>query len=243
MEASWNVFERVRDGGRCLVVAVDVDPEERRKRPVAVVLDLPYEPRPDGLPLPGELDKTNRLEDAVENLLSPLGGLSVGHVTGQGRVRAVFYMPSRDLPPLAVKAGLFKKVVLTPDLRDDPEWSVYETVLAPNPTERQISRDRVLLQTLARHGDLHERPRPVDFTLFFPTAAGRDLLMPIAVGEGWRLAEEGTWETDTGEYGVQLTKDTPVLPDVIAAECVRLQELAEPHGGEFDGWACPVVNA
>lgn len=56
------------------------------------------------------------------------------------------------------------------------------------------------------------------------------------------LSEQATWEDDDGQFWCELNKTTPITPSVLLPDCIFLSEAAEKHGGEFDGWACPVTT-
>ena len=88
-----------------------------------------------------------------------------------------------------------------------------------------------LLMSMAAHGDLLWRERPVDFVVSFPTqeAAAK---FGIGLGDGLLV-----------ESQVQITRPMALVhADLIAAEA-ELGVLAAPSGGTVDGWSCFQVSA
>lgn len=59
---------------------------------------------------------------------------------------------------------------------------------------------------------------------------------------GWN----GKWETHPNvlrPFVLEVRREDPVTLQEIHAVVMQVAELAEQHGGDYDGWGCSVVNA
>ena len=242
MELLYTIFAREEGRTVKVIQAAEVEYSERLKRPHAVTAFLPYEAQDNGLPAKGELQRLGKLEDQIEEALRPLGAIRAGHVNGNGAMRIVFYSRTAGPASVTVKAGLLKKETIALESRLDPEWSLFELDLEPTAIERHRSRFHTLHQTLAKHGDMFEKTRPVDFAARFPTEAARNFFMSEVRVRGFEPSAKPTWEPAPDDFWCELVKQTPIEPNIIAPESVYLEEVARKHGGDFDGWACTVTN-
>jgi hypothetical protein len=55
-------------------------------------------------------------------------------------------------------------------------------------------------------------------------------------------AQSQPGEPEPDDFWCELVKDTSVEPDTIGRLTGLAREIAQKNGGEFDGWACPVMK-
>ena len=182
-----------------------------------------------------------KIEDAIEKTLGPRA-LWVGHVTEADATVSAFYATSAIEGSVKVKTGLLKTETFPPESRPDPGWTWFGHHLAPTPLELVAHRNATLIETLEEHGDRSDVARPVDFAADFPTPEARTRFEEAVRTEGYAI--DGTSDDDADlPHRLLFSKTIPVAPPGIDEVCLRLTELAESFGGDFDGWACPVVTA
>ena len=88
-----------------------------------------------------------------------------------------------------------------------------------------------LLMSMAAHGDLLWRERPVDFVVTFPTqeAAAK---FGIGLADGLLVDAQ-----------VQITRPMMLVHAALTEAEAELGALAATHGGTVDGWSCYQVSA
>ncbi len=240
MERRYSLFNRIVDDLPVLIQCASIEPGERFSRPWAASVVLPYKQNDVGLPTDGELQRVGKIEEQLDQSLKATGAVHVGHLTGAGAMRVVFYSQSQGSPSVLVKTGLLKKENIALDWRHDPSWSLYEMQLQPTAFEAMLDRFRDLWFKLYQLGDNPELPRDVDFAAFFPSAERRTAFVAEAGSNGFSFRDQ-TPEHD-GQFWCEATKFIPIAPEAIVPECIFIDETARRHGGEFDGWACHVTT-
>jgi len=96
-------------------------------------------------------------------------------------------------------------------------------------------RDLAVLENLEEHGADLSEPRDVRVFLYFPSEEA-------AEAAGGELADAGydivAFEPDGEEepWAIRASMDLRVDRDNVAGFRSRFEDLAERHGGEFDGW-------
>ena len=245
----WIAIDRVRRGALTVQSVVIVDPREREGFDTLAVVRTPYEARHDGLPTSAGFDRAEEDENQVVPVLEKAGALFVGRTKAEG-VSSLYFYGSADMFPKEIavsKKSWFSKktTVHQVEARPDPMWLFYEEELKPTTVEYEIARSRPLHNALKQHGDRHETPRPVDFTFLFPNEKGRASFIAEMEERQVFLNGEGAWENFDGDgwpYWCSLVFDTPVDPPTIGQICADFRALARSHGGDLDGWACPVAE-
>jgi hypothetical protein len=245
----WIAVDRMRRGAVSVQVMVLIDANEREGLEMLAVVQTSYEARHDGLPTDTGFKRADEFEEKVVPILEESGALFVGRIKSEGLSSVYFYGPPKAFPSeiTTSKKSLFSKKteIHKVESRPDPLWTFYEEELKPMPVEYEIARSRPLHKALAKHGDRHSEPRPVDFKFLFPTTEGR-VEFPSEMAERQIfLNEEGTWENFDGEgwpYWCSLVFATAIDPPTIGQICAEFRAVARSNNGEFDGWACPVAN-
>jgi uncharacterized protein (TIGR01619 family) len=230
---------RQTDGLPTFIMVAEIQPAERAAFPHAIMFNMPYEAVRDRLPGSKELQRVSKLEEGLMKQLEGPNGVFAGHVIGFGRQLSVFYCRSAITSPMTVKTGLLSKETLTPTCKHDPEWTFFAEHLEATAQEVQMTRNLPLHQTLQENGDDFTKPRVVDFGVEFPDSNRRAAFLSEAVALGYTYDEAALADNDDF---VELHRTTSIEPKVIAQMGLELDELARKHGGEFDGWACPVTK-
>lgn len=132
-----------RLGGRLALVTVDLSlaghvPDPNRPKLVYVASPL-AEPDDDGLVGQDELEEIQEAEAAMTALLErAIGARWVGRIVTSGRFESYFYAPVAEGVSAAVSEALSEideDWQLDVGVQDDPAWSHYTDVLAPDDPE------------------------------------------------------------------------------------------------------------
>src|SRR5690606_21069762 len=91
----------------------------------------------------------------------------------------------------------------------DAEWSQYFDLLYPSASQRQQIANRRILEALERHGDIHEKPRPVRHWIYFPDEGGRSTFVAEVQQFGY-TAELSEHPDQERPFGVCLEHITAV---------------------------------
>lgn len=239
-ERLYGVFKRKEIPA--VIQSAEVSEEERLACPYVVTFALPYRAIPNGFPPDRELTRVARIEERIKRKLEPIGHVHVGHITGRGQMLVVFYCRSAIQGPVTVKSGLFSKITVIAECRRDDAWSFFEENMVMTDEEFHRARNAPLLRNLKKEGDIHTRPRTVDFFAVFPSEDARATFIAEISARGFSFTDEQVRTLDDGTAVIEFVKDTPIDEDTMAAICGELHELAFQAGGEFDGWATPMVK-
>lgn len=178
-------------------------------------------------------------EDALTASAADLGLVFVGRLRNGGNWQITFYGPEGHigaLNELAREAELGGRSFETGS-KPDPEWNYYREFLMPNAERRQWMQDRNLVDVLEEHGDVHSIPRRIDHWAYFRTPDARQAFVQDLIPEGFAL--EATSD-DAKAFGAQVFRTDTVELDRIHEVVMKLFKLADQHGGNYDGWECPV---
>lgn len=235
----------VEDAPASFLVRADLQQERPAFEAFYLVALQLLDPGEHGMGEASDAETLWQLEDELEPPIAQLGLVYVGRVRNLGEWRLCFYgEPGRQeaLTSLLESALQGARRDFRVSEREDSSWSVYEQFLLPDAERWQWIQDAQQLQALEEHGDRHERARPIDHTLYFPSDAQRDACATAAARLGFRpqlLEAQPDYEHP---YGLDLTREDPVELEHIHDVVMQLSELAEGHGGQYDGWGCEVVS-
>ncbi len=200
------------------------------------------QPRVDGLSSQEEFDTLVEIENALETGLCSSEVAYVGRNTSGGCRDFYFYVVSDD--DWATKV----RVVLAPfshyrhetGSRADPAWSAYLNFLLPGKVDRQRIENRRVCEALERLGDPLQVAREIDHWCWFPSPKAAEAFVADVTTDGFQLRDSVVHSTRALRFGAQVWRvDTPdygAIDDVT----LPLMATAERHGGDYDGWECPV---
>lgn len=200
------------------------------------------EPGDHGLGIEPDAEELRDLEDAITERAGVHGFRFVGRLRNHGDWQLTFYGPDGREPKLeelVVAALEGSDRGYRVGSKSDPGWSYYDEFLLPDAERWQWIMDRRVVQQLAEHGDHLQTARPVDHFVQFSSAKQRGEFVTAARERGF-VAEEV--ESEDGVYSVELVRMDPVTLDHIHGVVMELIELAEVHGGDYDGWGAPIAK-
>lgn len=207
-----------------------------------LTVEFPYVPNDAGMPSPPVLAAMQKQEGLIDQaLITACRAVFVGHEIGGGRFVAHFYAPRPAPSSVSIKVSLLKRAEFSVKSEEDPTWQAYFESIAPTSVERHQPRNQLLLQALAKHGDISWRPRTIDFLSVFPTLESAANFAQAVIDAGYGCDEP--FEREGAEWGVEFHRDLPTTDEVVETFTEALVALSEQFKGELDGWACPVVRA
>jgi regulator of RNase E activity RraB len=251
MPEDWDVFLRRIDGHPAMIfadlVAGEAGPDTARPFALRLAFAL-QQPGDDGL---GTEEESQTLYDLEDELFKALcvGNLQsryVGRITSCGLREAYYYTATETEPVTAARSVFERFASYPPDIHigSDPEWKLYQELLAPEPFERRTIENRRLIDTLHEHGDDPHIPRAVNHYAYFPTPERRAKFIAQVVNEGFDIEElEPTAKSHPERpYGVELVRPERVSLDWIDALTADLFFRADSCGGRYDGWGTTVCR-
>lgn len=247
MTDNWDFyFLRVDD--KPASIFVDLDAIEYA--PVAALPYMAYvalhmnAPRDDGLSSQAEFDTLATIEDALKEQLVGEGTDYVGRCTTNGCRDFFFYVaqPEGWATRVAACMAAFPQYKYEAHAREERDWTSYLEYLYPGPLDRQTISNRRVCDALEHNGDALTEPREIDHWAYFPDAAARDAYVAEAAGQGFKLRVLSQADDEDPRYGAQLWREDVPSPREIDGITIALLNIAEKHGGEYDGWECVVVR-
>jgi hypothetical protein len=200
------------------------------------------DPADHGMGGAAEAEELYPMDDHFVATARAAGFLHVGRLRNHGVWQLTFYgKPDRkeQFGGLVREHG-FGGRQLAFDSQPDRDWSYYDDFLYPSAERVQWMQDRELVSVLEGHGDRLVTPRRVDHWAYFASAAQRDAYVGAARTAGFDLEDASHSEETTQPFGAQLFRTDPVELEHIHSVVMTLVDLAEEHGGEYDGWETSV---
>jgi regulator of RNase E activity RraB len=106
----------------------------------------------------------------------------------------------------------------------------------PNAERMRWMTDRRVVEVLEDRGDIHSTPRRVDHWAYFPTAEARQSFVEAALQADFDLESID----DDERCCARVFRTDTVELEHIHAVVMILFELANQHGGDYDGWETSV---
>ncbi len=227
------LYPAVRDGksGLVMVLTELIGGIPRRSLPIAVRAFLTFPPDID-------TNEVHAIEESLANRIGAAGGCWVGHFLSAGELRAVGYLPT--VPDAATQAA-WRQRWTDVAFETDQDWSLFATLLAPDPDELAASGDLGVVAELMQLGDNPTKPRPIDHQVEFSDHRQAGPFLDMMRGEGFDVV--GLWH-EPGSVGYQLTRlDEIGHPPGGVLEIVRqLRIKVRRAGGEHIGWGSPLTK-
>jgi regulator of RNase E activity RraB len=201
------------------------------------------EPGDHGMGTGADVERLQRAEQAITNAAANAGFIYVGRLRTAGDWQMAFYAA-------AAKQDALEEIVARErgergyriGSKEDAAWEYYDDFLMPDAERWQWIMDRRVVEQLAEAGDQHALPRPIDHYVYFPDKAGRDAFVAAVEAQGFEA--EATEETEAEpSLGAHVVRTDAVELHHIHQVAMELIELASTHGGDYDGWGCPVMKA
>ena len=200
------------------------------------------QPRPDGLSSQEEFDTLIEIEKAIE---ADLCGDEVGYVgrnTSGGCRDFYFYASTASDWQRKVDGALstFKIYKYETGTLEDTGWSTYLNFLLPSEVDCQRIENRRVCEALERHGDKLTVKREIDHWSYFPSPEAVDAYVADVATDGFQVRSKPVGDESALHFGAQIWRmDTPSYANIDNVT-LPLFEAAARHGGQYDGWECPV---
>jgi hypothetical protein len=242
-------FAKVNDAVASIFVDLGLRadaPNEKRPWLLWVWVEM-QSPRPDGLSSGGEAPTLHKIEESLNSMIPPMCGAQlVGRITGSNRREFYFYGEEPGELETAAERAMkaFENYGFQTGSAFQPEWEQYLGLLYPSASNLQRMMNRRVLDSLAQQGDVHEQPRKVDHWLEFPSTQSRAAVRSTL--EAIEFAVEGVYEEEPEAalpYSLVVSRVDSVDTHTINGITLELARLAGEHGGNYDGWECPVTPA
>ena len=129
------------------------------------------------------------------------------------------------------------------DFADDAGWKDYFDFLYPSEYEYQSIQNQKVLRQLEEHGDNPEAEREVDHWIYF--SAEKEMEDYAVKAETLRYKVLSKKKLDDGKrmpYQLNISRMDNTQWGNVDDYVWELIELAKEHGGEYDGWGCPIAK-
>lgn len=178
-------------------------------------------------------------EDEVVEALQPIGVRFIGRLRNNGGWQMTFMGPAQLEPQVHELAGAKltaagREFSLVSD--HDPEWRYYSSFLYPDNERMRWIQDRRVVDVLEEHGDPLTLARRVDHWAYFPDQQTRAAFAMAVAPHGFEVEELDEAEPSRAH----LHRVDSVELDHIHQVTTLLEQLAEEHGGDYDGWETSV---
>lgn len=200
------------------------------------------QPRPNGLSSQEEFETLIEIEKAIEGNLCGGDVCYVGRNTSGGCRDFYFYVPTERDWQHRVDGALskFQDYKYETGVREDAGWSTYLNFLLPGETDRQRIENRRVCDALERHGDKLTTEREIDHWSYFQSSEAVDAYLAEVASDGFQVRNRSTSDEGALRFGAQIWRmDTPSYGNIDDVT-LPLLEASSRHGGEYDGWECPV---
>ena len=108
--------------------------------------------------------------------------------------------------------------------------------------QRRQDWDTRLIERLRRSGANPFRPHELDFFLALPSESSAALIAQRLSTDGFAVDTRTVADNAAHPFSVHARKAMPLSVDEVRAVSVRLRQLAEEHGGRYDGWAAAATS-
>ncbi|HTJ43775.1 MAG TPA: DUF695 domain-containing protein [Kofleriaceae bacterium] len=216
--------------------------------PVLLGIRVPMRnPRPDGLRDGDELDALAEIEDRFsDKLAEAVDTLYVGRIVHDGDTTLYYYAPEKerqrlddDLPAITGDPGEYE-----PEwwVDDDPEWKLYEDLLAPGPYDAQTIWNRRLIEVFTEKGDRLAEAREIDHFAYFPSREQADRASAGLIAAGFRCDDPQEPDEDGGSWGLQFHRSDSLADDRPDEFVTEILDIILEEDGDYDGWGAPHVG-
>jgi uncharacterized protein (TIGR01619 family) len=244
MTDNWNSYALLVDGEPA---SIFVDIGIARSAPLPGYDDMAYlrvamrNARPDGLSSEAEFDDLISLErHVVGEIEAKTPSVYVGRNTSGGTRDFFFFVKDAPAFGSVARSALSNFPAYRFEIGGsrDPQWTTYWNFLYPSAEKLQRMKNRDLLDRLAKRRDRPDIARQIDHFAYFGDEAGRAAFADHVRAQGFSV-NQPTAQT-AGKFPLEFRRsDRPSDMDDVT---IALLRGARQHGGEYDGWACPVVT-
>ncbi|MGC1457701.1 MAG: ribonuclease E inhibitor RraB [Steroidobacteraceae bacterium] len=120
-------------------------------------------------------------------------------------------------------------------------WRIYSDVRKAK--EKKVKDwDETLIERLRKSGSDPFQPHDVDFFMAMPSEAAGQAVAAILQAEGYRVDVHAAPDNPTDHpFSLHATKSLRLSVPGMHELTAHFKELAQAHGGHYDGWSAAVV--
>jgi regulator of RNase E activity RraB len=214
--------------------------------PLRVTLTIQMkEPSPNGLRSEEEAKALFKLEDDLLEAITSRDLIYLGRSVSGGTTDLFLYGKAElDLERVQRKIDRVRReheYQVELDSEEDPDWEAYFEWLYPDPVHFQLMMNRRVLENLARHGDQHGVPRPIEHYAYFRSEAEAAQAAEQLRGRGFEVqAPVPPKEGESEAWGLPFTRVDSVDQGRADEFTVEILEVLAGCNGEYDGWGTTV---
>lgn len=245
MTDNWDFYSLGVDGKPASIfvdLGVESDAPLKSHPYLAYVRLFMNQPRPDGLSSSEEFEALIEIEKSMEATLCEADVGYVGRNTSDGCRDFYFYVSNPGDWHSKVDRVLskFENYKYETGTREDAGWSTYFNFLSPGKIDRQRIANRRVCEALEGRGAKLTAAREIDHWSYFQTPEAVDAYLAEVAADGFRVRSRSVNDEGSLRFGAQVWRiDIPSYSNIDAVT-LPLFEAAASHGGEYDGWECPI---
>lgn len=242
---AWETYPAFVDGKPAMFFLnmgmVQVAPLEAAPALYLIKVEM-VDPGESGMGTPDEAERFMPFEDAACESAAQDGLLFAGRVRTDGHWEMGFYGPE------GVDLGEILDRVETAGFSiqlgggDDSQWEFLLGYLAPDRERWQWIMDHRVVRQLIDAGDDPDKPRVVDHAAHFRSEAALNSFAAAAKEQGFEESQRDEQKGRDYPWMIEVQREDAVSINHIHDAVMGLIELVESHGGDYDGWGCPVTQ-
>lgn len=128
------------------------------------------------------------------------------------------------------------------NIAEDPQWEYYREFLYPNEQMLNYMSDRDVVYKLIEAGDKLKKERRVDHWLYFKTEEDRENFIKELHVNNFTVELAGKSDYKDFPFSLIIWREDKVDLNSINVVTSLLNELAQNHHGNYDGWETYVVK-
>lgn len=119
----------------------------------------------------------------------------------------------------------------------DTKWDMYNDNLYPDAYGLLSIQNRHTITALLEAGDDLSIPREVEHYLFYQTKTSMERSVAQLASHGFEVKEYVNDDESDYSYGVILTKNEAIIPEIVEETTTSLYESAIQEHGIYEGWS------
>ena len=160
-------------------------------------------------------------------------------------MRTVYYLYSaendieQELEKISRKE---RKVLMTYEIYDDEQWSIYYDVLYPDEAKKQTEENRNMIALLKKNGDCLIAPRRLNVLVAFSNELNLLSFESVAKSAGFAIGDRSFLNEYEKPYAVMLHRMSTIEKKAVDNITTRAVRCAEKFGGSLLYWDCAIVG-
>ncbi len=204
------------------------------------------DPQDNGFSSKEESEILFGIEDKISDAVTkPFGALFAGRETCDGARIFYFYAANNKEMKKTVKDVMneFSNYEYEIYFEADSKWDQYFKHLYPTKYEMHTIMNRRVVEHLSSKGDILTVTRDVDHYIYFKSEENKNSFIEEAKKLDYRVTSERKDEARKDfPLSIRLTRNDPVTYHDVLDYTSLLYDLAEQHGGNYDGWETKLIT-